>query len=282
MRQQGVTLFGWHLLRRLYQLGFLDGDSSLMKEQLDWANANRNPEAALNWQAQVAGFQGRLAQADQLNNRAVDMLRSSDAKETMAQVMLIEATRNATLNNCGHATQLAKQALELSREQTSLVSAANAYAACSQAAAAQTLIDELTKGFPLDTLLNANSLPIIRAQNELNKGTAAQAIQMLESTRKYEVFGDFWPQYLRGQAWLKQKDGTQAATEFKTILDHRGWSPTSPLYPLAQLGLARAMALTGDNATARKAYQNFLSLWKDADPNLPALVTARAEYEKLK
>ena len=99
---------------RLYQLGFLDGDSSLMKEQLDWANANRNPEAALNWQAQVAGFQGRLAQADQLNNRAVDMLRSSDAKETMAQVMLIEATRNATLNNCGHATQLAKQALELS------------------------------------------------------------------------------------------------------------------------------------------------------------------------
>src|SRR5438477_6518019 len=267
---------------RLYQLGFLDGDSSLMQEQLDWANANRNPEAALNWQAQVAGFQGRLAQADQLNNRAIDMLRSSDAKEAMAQVMLIEATRNATLNNCGHATQLAKQALELSREQTSLVSAANAYAACSQAAAAQTLIDELTKGFPLDTLLNANSLPIIRAQNELNKGTAAQAIQMLESTRKYEVFGDFWPQYLRGQAWLKQKDGTQAAIEFKTILDHRGWSPTSPLYPLAQLGLARAMALTGDNATARKAYQNFLSLWKDADPNLPALVTARAEYEKLK
>ena len=171
--------------------------------------------------------------------------------------------------------------MDLSREQANLVSAANAYAACGQTAAAQTLTDELTKDFPLDTLLNANSLPIIWAQNELNNGNAAQAIQILESARKYEVFGEFWPQYLRGLAWLKQKDGTQAATEFKTILDHRGWYPTSPLYPLAQLGLARAMALTGDNATARKAYQNFLSLWKDADPNLPALVTATKPGSRL-
>jgi outer membrane protein assembly factor BamD (BamD/ComL family) len=80
---------------------------------------------------------------------------------------------------------------------------------------------------------------------------------------------------------LKQKNGTQAATEFKTILDHRGWYPMSPLYPLAQLGLARAAALSGDNATARKAYQDFFGLWKDADSNLTALVAARAEYEKL-
>jgi len=267
---------------RLYQLGFLNGDSSLMKEQLDWARASQNAEPALNWQAQVAGFQGQLAQADQLNDRAVEMIRSPDTKETMAQGMLIEATRDATLSECARATQLAKQALDLSREQMNLVNAANSYAACGQTAAAQTLIDELTRGFPDDTLLNANWLPIIRAQNELNKGNAPQAIQMLESARKYEVFGEFWPQYLRGQAWLKQKNGTQAATEFKTILDHRGWYPTSPLYPLAQLGLARAAALTGDNPTARRAYQDFLALWKDADANLPVLVAAHAEYEKLK
>jgi len=267
---------------RLYQLGFIEGDDLLMKEQVDWANANRNPEGALNWKAQVVAFQGQLAQADQLNTRAIEMIRSADTKETMAQVMLIEATRDATLSDCARATQLAKQALDLSREQANLFSAANAYAACGQTAPAQTLIDELTRGFPDDTLLNANWLPIIRAQNELNKGNAPQAIQILESARKFEVYGDFWPQYLRGQAWLKQKDGTQAATEFKTILDHRGWYPTSPLYPLAQLGLARAAALTGDNATARTAYLDFFALWKDADSNLTALVAARAEYDKLK
>ncbi|MFN2576980.1 MAG: protein kinase [Pyrinomonadaceae bacterium] len=267
---------------RLYQLGFVQGDASVMKEQLDWANANRNAVPALNWQAQVAGYQGQLAEADQLNSRAVEMMRAPDAKEIVAQVMLIEATRDATLGNCGQAVRLAKQALDLSREQANLVSAANAYAGCGQAAAAQTLIDELTKKFPLDTLLNASWLPIIRAQSELNKGNAGLAIQMLESTRRYEVFGDFWPQYLRGQAWLKQKDGARAVTEFKVILANRGWYPTSPLYPLAQLGFARAAALSGDNATARKAYQDFLTLWKDADANLPALMAARAEYEKLK
>src|SRR5205085_223104 len=128
------------------------------------------------------------------------------------QVTLIEATRDATLGDCARATQLAKQALDLSREQANLFNAANAYAACGQTAPAQSLIDELTRGFPDDTLLNANWLPIIRAQ----------------------------------------------------------------------FGLARAATLTGDIATARTAYLDFFALWKDADSNLPALVAARAEYDKLK
>jgi serine/threonine protein kinase/Flp pilus assembly protein TadD len=267
---------------RLYQLGFVQGDNALMKEHLDWANANRNVEAALNWQAQVAAFQGQLAKADQLSDRAIEMHPGSEAKDTVAQLMLIEATRDATLNNCSRATQLAKQALALSREQANLFSAANAYARCGQAAQAQTLVDELTKVFPFDTLLNASWLPIIKAQNELNKGNSQQAIQLLESTRRYEAFGDYWPQYLRGEAYLKVNNGAQAAEEFKTILDHRGWYLTSPLYPLAQLGFARAAAISGDSATARKAYQDFLALWKDADANLPALLAARQEYEKVK
>jgi tetratricopeptide (TPR) repeat protein len=267
---------------RLYQLGFVQGDNALMKEHLDWANANRNVEAALNWQAQVAAFQGQLAKADQLSDRAIEMHRGPETKDTVAQLMLIEATRDASLNNCSRATQLAKQALALSREQANLFSAANAYARCGQAAQAQTLVDELTKVFPFDTLLNASWLPIIKAQNELNKGNAQQAIQLLESTRRYEAFGDYWPQYLRGEAYLKVNNGAQAAEEFKTILDHRGWYLTSPLYPLAQLGFARAAAISGDHATARKAYQDFFVLWKDADANLTALVAARQEYEKVK
>jgi outer membrane protein assembly factor BamD (BamD/ComL family) len=117
---------------------------------------------------------------------------------------------------------------------------------------------------------------------DLARGNAASAVQLLEAARKYEAYGDFWPQYLRGQAYLKQNNGAQAATEFKTILDHRGWYPLSPLYPLAQLGFARAAAMNGDRPGARKAYQDFLALWKDADASLPALVAAHAEYEKVK
>jgi predicted Zn-dependent protease len=181
-----------------------------------------------------------------------------------------------------HAVELAKQALSLSREQANLYSAANTYARCGQAASAQALIDELTKAYPLDTLLITTWIPIIRAQTELVKGNALQAIQFLEVTRKYEPYGDYWPQYLRGEAYLKLKNGPQAAAEFKTILAHRGWYPTSPLYPLARLGLARSQVASGDDAGGRTAYQDFFALWKDADANLPALSAARAEYEKLK
>ena len=122
---------------------------------------------------------------------------------------------------------------------------------------------------------------MIRAQLELNRGNTAQAIQLLEPARKYEVYGHFWPQYLRGQAYLKQGDGAQATREFQTIIDHRGWYPMSPLYPLAHVGLARAAVLSGDHAKARKAYQDFFALWKKADAAIPILVTAHQEYDKL-
>ena len=267
---------------RLYQIAFVQGDAAAMKEQLDWANANGRVEDALIWRARVAAFSGQLTTADGLNNRVIEMNRVGDAKEIIAQVTLMEAMRDSMLGSCSRVSQLTQQALALSREQANLVTAANALAACGQVVPAQALVDELTKRFPLDTLLNTNSIPIIRAQMELSRGNAAQAIQLLESARKYEAFGEFWPQYLRGQAYLKNKNGAQAAIEFQTILDHRGWYPLSPLYPLAQLGLARAEVLKGDNATARKAYQDFRDLWKNADTNLPALVAALAEYEKLK
>ena len=122
----------------------------------------------------------------------------------------------------------------------------------------------------------------MRAQLELSRGNGAPAIQLLETARGYEVYGEFWPQYIRGQAYLKQGNGTQAATEFQAIIDHRGWYPLSPLYPLAYVGLARAATRSGDNAKARKAYQDFFALWKDADATIPLLVAARQEYDKLK
>ena len=279
---QAQKLESTNMHARLFHIAFVQGDSAAMKEQIDWAVANGKPEEAQNWQAQVAGFSGQLAKAQQFNDRAIELIRRNDSKEIVAQVLLLEAMRDAAFGNCGRVSEVTKQALDLSREQANLVSAANAYVACGQTSPAQNLIDELVKRFPLDTLLQTNSIPVIRAQAELNRGNATQVVQLLEPARRYEVFGDFWPQYLRGQVYLKQGNGAQATTEFQTILDHRGWYPLSPLYPLAHLGLARAAVLNGDAAKARKAYQDFFALWKDADPTIPILIQARAEYEKLK
>ena len=279
-RDQNLESTNMH--HRLFHLAFLQGDTAGMQEQLEWARTNSKPEDALNWESQLAAFSGQLAKTDALIDRIVEMNRTSDAKESVAQTLVTGAVRDAAFGNCDRARKLAKQALDLSREQGNLINAANAYAACGEASAAQSIIDELDKRWPLDTLLRTTSLPLISAQIELNRGNAAVAIQLLEPPRKYDAFGDFWPQYLRGLAYLKLNNGPQAQTEFKTILDHRGWYPLSQLYPLAQLGLARAAAMNGDAATARKGYQDFLALWKDADAALPSLGAARAEYDKLK
>ena len=122
---------------------------------------------------------------------------------------------------------------------------------------------------------------------ELERNHPAEAIARLESAAPYELGGPpggavFWPIYIRGEAFLKTRDGVKAAAEYQKILDHRGESPLSALYPLAHLGLARAAALGGDAAKSRKAYQDFLALWKDADADLPILIEAKKEYERLK
>jgi len=96
-----------------------------------------------------------------------------------------------------------------------------------------------------------------------------------------EAAPEFWPQYVRGQAYLKLSKGAEAAAEFRKILEHRGWDPLSPLYPHAHLGIARALALSGDTSKSRKTYEDFFALWKDADPDLAALIEAKKEYEKV-
>jgi serine/threonine protein kinase/tetratricopeptide (TPR) repeat protein len=265
---------------RLYQIAFVQSDAAAMKEQLDWAAGK--PEEAQTWQAQTSDFSGQLMKANQFNDHALELARQSGVKEIAAQVLLQRAVRNATFATCAPVSGIVTSALALSREQANLVAAANALAACGQAAAAQADMDEVAKAFPQDTLLNTISIPIARAQLELNRRNQAQVIQLLDAAKKYEVAGEFWPQYLRGQAYLKLGNGAQAATEFQTIIDHRGWYPVSPLYPLAELGLARAAVLSNDKVKARKYYEDFFTLWRDADSTIPILIEARAEYEKLK
>ena len=142
------------------------------------------------------------------------------------------------------------------------------------------------KQYPDDTLVDKVSTPLVQARANLQRGNAAEAVTVLEQARPYEMCGLFGPTYsvlfIRGQAYLQMKDGGKAAGEFQKILDHRGINVMSELIPLAQLNLARAYVLQGDTAKARTAYQDFLAMWKDADPDVPVLIAAKAEYGRLK
>jgi predicted Zn-dependent protease len=143
-------------------------------------------------------------------------------------------------------------------------------------------MDELAKQYPQFTIVNGIWLPSIRAALELDRGNAAQALTELQTASRYEAAGEFWPQYVRGLANLKLGKGPEAAVEFQKIVGARRLAPMSPLYPLAHLGLAHATSLQGDAAKARKAYEDFFALWKDAPNDIPVLIEAKKEYEKLK
>jgi eukaryotic-like serine/threonine-protein kinase len=157
------------------------------------------------------------------------------------------------------------------------------FAACGQAQKAEAVAANLNKEYPLNTFTQKSEIPQIHARLSLQRGDAAQAIKDLHPAEAYQ-FGEVElgiPAYLRGMAYLKSKHGAEAAAEFQKVLDHRGTSGASPYCALANLGLARSYALTGDAAKARTTYQDFLSLWKDADPDIPILKEAKAEYAKL-
>ena len=265
----------------LYHLAFLHSDAAGMKDQIDWASSKSPGYLPNVWQAQAAEFYGRFAEATQFSDKAVDWAEHNN-RDAAAQLISQQSVRAATFRDCGKVGALTSKALSFSRDLSNLQRSANALALCGQTAAAQSLVDEMQKRFPQDTLLNSVWIPLIRAQLELARGNGSQAVDLLQSAHKYPVYGDYWPQYVRAQAFAKQGDGVQAASEFEKILLNRGWYPLSPVYALAQLGYARALKQSGDTAKARKAYQDFFDLWKNADATLPLVAEARQEYDKLK
>ena len=267
--------------RTLYRIAFVQGDATTMQQQIEWLNGKPDEYVAQGWQSETAAFSGQLKKAQEFSNRAVELAERRDLKEVAAQIAVGGAGRDALFGDCRQAKEQTAKALG-SRSPLTMVNAGNALATCGEISQTQTIIAELTRRSPKDTVLNKILLPLVQARIELQRGNPAQAIQLLETTRPYEGYALFQIAYLRGQAYLNQQKGAEAAAEFQKILDHRGWQPTSPLFPLAQLGLARAAALSGDTTKGRKAYQDFFALWKDADPDIPILQEARREYEKLK
>ena len=211
------------------------------------------------------------------------MFNSQERKENASELLLGLALNQAVFGDYQQAKQSVAAGLGLSRGRRSLGGAALVLAVSNEASQAQAIADEVSRRFPKDTASNAILLPLTRATLEFHRGNYARALELLEPTRRYEMgrIAGFGINYLRGQIYLRQGMGAEAAVEFQRILDHRGIDILSSAYPLSHLGLARAAVLTGDTGKARKAYQDFLALWKDADPDVPILIEAKKEYEKL-
>ena len=268
--------------RALYRIALVQADPATMQQQIEWAKGKPDEYVAQNWQAESAAFSGQLRKAREFSNGAFESAERRQLKDVAAQIAVGAAARDALLGECRQVSERTAKALGMSRGQLTMVLAATALAACGGFGETQTIIDELVRRFPTDTLINKVSLPLVRARMELRRGNPAQAIQLLETTKPYEGNALFPIAYLHGQAYVDLRRGPDAAAEFQTILDHRGWQATSPLYPLAHVGLARTAALAGDTAKARRAYQDFFALWKDADADIAILQQARREYAELK
>jgi len=206
----------------------------------------------------------------------------SDASEVAAGYAAEAALRGAVFGQCTQTKAAATQTHAVEHNLLPTTRAVLALALCGETSKAQRLIDEFAKHSPKRTRMNEILAPLIRAAMELKRGDAARAIEQLQPVSRYEAAAEFWPQYLRGLAYFKLKRGAEASAEFQKILDHRGEALLSPLYPLTHLGIARALALSGDTLKSRKAYEDFFVLWKDADTDLPILIEAKKEYAGLK
>ena len=262
-------------------------DEAGMQRHLDWA-ANKPAEPAL-----LARRSAFLDAAGKIKLSRETMLRAqASAQKFGFNEFAATATTNMAIRDAFHgfsesAKQKAAEALKLSDERFVVANVALTLAQAGDAALAEKLIGELSRGYPSDTILQSSVLPASRALILLKKNEPAQAVAALEPARKYDLaFANGNTAclllYVRGLAYLQMKDGTNAASEFQKILDHNGVSAISVFLPLAQLGLARAYVLQGDTAKGKTAYQDFFALWKDADPDIPALLAAKSEYAKLK
>jgi serine/threonine protein kinase/tetratricopeptide (TPR) repeat protein len=267
----------------LYDLAFLTGDMAGMQREMDWAKGKPDEFEMLEIAAEASASAGKLQQARELYRQAIDGAQRAKLPESAAGITARQAGVEAAFGNLNPAREGAHAALALNRNRGALFFGAVAYSMAGDFAEASPLADELSKRYPTDTFVTNTWVPSIRGLIEINRGSPAKAIELLRAATPYE-FG--WPtrilpNYVRGLAYLKTKQGKEGAEEFQKILDHRGVCGTSPLCSLSHLQLARARLLSGDNAGARTAYQDFFALWKDADSDIPILKEAKTEYAKL-
>ncbi len=239
-------------------------------------------------QSETAAYGGELAQSRELTRRAADSAQRVGEKETAAEYVAHASIREALLGDMAAAKQDAQAAVAHAGGRQAQAFAAIALGLAGDSAQAERLAGELGKSFNDDTIVHFEYLPMIAATMALHSADGKRAIDALAASAPYELGQTnstftfaLYPVCLRGQANLAANQGAAAASEFQKILDHASVVGNEPIGALAHLGLARAYILQGDTAKARVAYQDFFTLWKDADPNIPILKQAKAEYAKL-
>ncbi len=286
----------------LYQIAFLQNDAAGMAQQVAQSQGVRGvKDELLNMEADTAAYSGRLRNAQELSRRAMDSAEQAGEKEAVATYLATSGLREALFGNAAEARRRATLALAQSRGRDVQYAAALTFAYAGDDSKAQTLADHLAKKFPEDTIVQFNYLPTLRAKFALSSGRASAAITALEPAEPYELgettdsaygWNCLYPAFVRGEAYLGARQGSKAAAEFQKILDHPGIVLMEPIGVLAHLQIARAYAMQAASeqgaaadaarAKARAAYQDFLALWKNADPDIPVLKQAKAEYAKLK
>lgn len=267
----------------LFDIAFMNNDSDGMQQQLKWAEGKSGEYFLLSESANLAAAHGQMQKAQELMERSVQATDRLGYKDTSANTHASWALTEAEVGNAAKAREFAATSMSEGRGRGNLESAAIALAMAGDAARAQTIIDDLSHRYPSDTLLHSVFMPEVAELIALNRKAPDQAIDALRSASPYELGINVFPltNYFRGLAYLQAKRGAEAAAEFQKIIDHRGIDAVTPEHSLAKLGLGRAHVMTGDTAKARAAYQDFLALWKDADPDVPILKEAKAEYAKL-
>jgi eukaryotic-like serine/threonine-protein kinase len=284
----GHGLDSGNLHQQIYALAFLRGDAAQMEQQVAWGAGKPGIEdILLSMQSDTEAYYGRMTKARDYSRRAVDSAVRSESKEKAALWQVNAALREAELGNDRTARQEVAKALALSPGRDVKVIAALALARAGDASRAEALCKEMEKTYPTNTLMKLYWLPSLKAAIEISTNKPSRALLGLEPTATYELgladgyINYLYPAYLRGQAYLLTHNGAAAATEFQKLLDHQGIVQNFVTGSLAHLQMGRAYALSGDTARAKPAYQTFLNLWKDADPDIPILKQAKAEFAKL-
>jgi DNA-binding winged helix-turn-helix (wHTH) protein len=275
----------------MYFLAFAQDDRAAMAQHA--AKVESLPKwehQILNMEGDTAAYSGHLEGAREFSRRAIDRAQNAGEKDAAALYSGTSGLREAWFGNTGEARRRATLAIKLSTGRDLQYIAALAFAYARDDARAKALADDLGKSFPEDTIVHFNYLPSVRARLALNKGDVSGALEGLGVAARYELgatraidldWTAMFPVFVRGEAYLAARRGSEAAGEFQKILDHRGLVLNQPIGALAHLGLGRAYVLQGDTVKAKAAYQDFLTLWKDADPDIPVLQQAKAEYAKL-
>ena len=262
----------------------LKGDAATTERMQDLAKATPEGELrVLGQQASYAVALGQVSRERELRARAVERAKSLGVAEVAADQLMDEAFTDALLGYSSRAAQQTDAALSLSRDPSFVAAAADNLSAAGNGSdqKAESLLAEARRARPEDTFIQKEIAPRIEARSQIRHGKAAAAIQTLAAASPYENGLYFDNHLLRGGAYIASGQPANAVPEFRNILARRGLSVVSVAYPLAQLGLARALAAQHDTANARTAYQDFFAFWKSADPDIPILITAKAEYAKL-